>query len=485
MSLEEIRKIRLDKLETVKKAGFNPYPAATSRTHSAAQAVAAFSELSQANQKIVLVGRVRSLREHGGSTFAHVEDGTGLIQIYFKKDELGEERYKFFLENFDVGDFIEAVGVLFQTKKGEITLRVSDFKMLAKSLLPLPEKWHGLTDVEERLRKRYLDLIMAPEIRELFVKKNIFWQSFRNYLLERGFMEVDTPALETVPGGADAEPFVTRYNALDMDVYLRISLELPLKKLIVGGFEKVFEIGKIFRNEGISAEHLQDYLQLEFYWAYADYETLMEFVEAMYKKMIQDVTGGLATAFKGQTIDWSGKWPRVDYFELANRELGIDLEKQSRDELFALAQKHNLNPEPHLGWGRLVDLIFKKQIRHKLVQPIFLMNPPVEIEPLAKRLENNPRKVQRVQVVACGTELGKGFSELNDPIDQRERFEEQMKLREQGDKEAQRLDEDFLVALEYGMPPTAGFGVSERLFAVLMDKPVRETVFFPAMKPKT
>lgn len=485
MPLEEIRKIRLDKLEAVKKAGFNPYPAATSRTHSAAQAAADFLNLSEKNQKIVLAGRVRSLREHGGSTFAHIEDGTGLIQIYFKKDELGEERYKFFLENFDVGDFIEAGGVLFQTKKGEITLRILDFKMLAKSLLPLPEKWHGLTDIEERLRKRYLDLIMTPETRELFVKKNAFWQSLRNYLLERGFMEVDTPALETVPGGADAEPFVTHYNALDMDVYLRISLELPLKKLIVGGFEKVFEIGKIFRNEGISAEHLQDYLQLEFYWAYADYETLMEFVEAMYKKMIQDVTGGLITTFKGQTIDWGGKWPKTDYFELANRELGIELEKQSRDELFALAQKYNLNPEPHLGWGRLIDLIFKKQIRHKLVQPIFLINPPVEIEPLAKRLEDNPRKVQRMQVVACGTELGKGFSELNDPIDQRERFEEQMKLRDQGDKEAQRLDEDFLTALEYGMPPTAGFGVSERLFAVLMDKPVRETVFFPAMKPKT
>lgn len=483
--LDEIKKIRLEKLEAIKKAGFNPYPAKTSRTHSAARALADFSSISEPLKKIVLAGRLRSFRQHGGSTFAHLEDGSGSIQLYFKKDKVGADRYAFFLENFDIGDFIEASGVLFKTKKEEITLEVEDFRMLAKSLLPLPEKWHGLTDPEERLRKRYLDLIMGPEVRKTFIKKGVFWKSLRSVLHEHDFLEVDTPALESVPGGADAEPFVTHYNALDQDVYLRISLELPLKKLIVGGFEKVFEIGKIFRNEGISAEHLQDYLQLEFYWAYADYETLMEFVEEMYKRMIREVTGGLTTTFKGQTIEWGGAWPRLDYFELFKKEIGVDLETQSRDDLFALAQRTDLAPEPHLGWGRLVDLIFKKQIRPKLIQPVFLVNPPVEIEPLAKRLEENSSKAQRVQVVACGTELGKGFSELNDPNDQRERFEEQVKLREQGDKEAQRLDEDFLTALEYGMPPCAGFGLSERLFAVLMDKPVRETVFFPAMKPKT
>lgn len=482
--LDEIREARLKKLENIKSAGFDPYPASTSRTHKIAGALANFSVLSESGKKIVIAGRIRSIREHGGSTFCDIEDGSDRIQIYFKKDELGEEKYKFFIENFDIGDFIEAGGILFKTKKEESTLRIENFKILTKSLLPLPEKWHGLTDIEERLRKRYLDLIMDEETKKIFIKKSIFWKSLRDYLYANDFLEVDTPALELVPGGADAEPFITRYNALDQDVYLRISLELPLKKMIVGGFEKIFEIGKIFRNEGISPEHLQDYLQLEFYWAYADYEMLMNFVEDMYKTMIKNVTGGMMTIFDGQEIDWGKKWPRIDYFELIKNELGVDLENENRDNLFILAEKLNLRPEAHLGRGRLIDLIYKKKARPKLIQPSFLINPPIDIEPLAKRLMGDERKVQRMQVLACGTELGKGFSELNDPIDQRERFEEQMNLRDAGDKEAQRLDEDFLTALEYGMPPTAGFGLSERLFAVLMNKSVRETVVFPPMKKK-
>ncbi|MEK7498650.1 MAG: amino acid--tRNA ligase-related protein, partial [Patescibacteria group bacterium] len=286
------------------------------------------------------------------------------------------------------------------------------------------------------------------------------------------------------PGGADAEPFVTHHNALDTDFYLRISPELSLKRLLVGGFEKVFEIGRIFRNEGIDAEHLQDYTQLEFYWAYSNYEELMEYVEKMYKKVIEATTGSLVTHWRDHEIQWGGVWPKIEYFKIFKEKTGLDLDVATEEDLKKKAQGEGIRLEDHVGRGRLIDLIFKKLIRPHLIQPIFLIDPPVDIEPLAKRRPGHPHQVERMQVVACGTELGKGFSESNDPVDQRLRFEEQMKLREMGDKEAQYLDDDFVEALEYGMPPAAGFGVSERLFAILMDKPVRETVFFPLMRRK-
>jgi len=317
----------------------------------------------------------------------------------------------------------------------------------------------------------------------MFIKKSKFWSIFRRQLESAEFLEVETPVLESTPGGADAEPFATHHNALGEDLYLRISLEIALKKLIVGGYEKVFELGRVFRNEGIDAEHLQDYTALEFYWAYASYEDLMKFVESLYKKVIKATSGSLVTSYRGQKISWSKKWPKVDYYSIFKERIGLDLDKASEKDLFDKAAKEGLDPDRSLGRGRLIDMLFKK-VRHTLVQPCFLVNPPVEIEPLAKRISNEPGKVARFQIVAGGTELGKGFSEANDPLDQRARFEEQMKLREQGDKEAQRLDEDFLEALEYGMPPTAGFGVSERLFSVLMDKPIRETVFLPLMREK-
>jgi lysyl-tRNA synthetase class 2 len=297
-------------------------------------------------------------------------------------------------------------------------------------------------------------------------------------------MEVEGGVLESVPGGAEAEPFITHHNVLDTDFYLRISLELPLKKLIVGGYEKVFEIGRVFRNEGIDREHLQDYTTLEFYWAWHDYNDLMAFTEKMLKKVIKKTTGTLVTTNQGRKIYWSKKWPKVDYVKAFKKANNIDPLTATVEELHAKAHELGIKPEKNAGIGRLVDLIYKKTVRPNLIQPCFLINPPVFIEPLAKRSPKDTRVVERMQIVAAGTELGKGFSELNDPLDQRARFEEQMKLREAGDKEAQQLDEDFLTALEYGMPPTAGFGVSERLFSVLMDKPVRETVFFPLMKPK-
>ncbi|MFA6365534.1 MAG: amino acid--tRNA ligase-related protein, partial [Candidatus Paceibacterota bacterium] len=359
---------------------------------------------------------------------------------------------------------------------------VKQFRIITKSLRPIPSEWYGIEDEELKLRKRYLDLLTHPETRDIFVKKEIFWSTIRDFLREKSFHEVETPVLEPVPGGAEAEPFVTHHNALDTDFFLRISLELPLKKLLVGGFEKVFEMGRIFRNEGIDREHLQDYTQMECYWAYADYKDMMAFVEEMYKKAITNIFGKLETSYMGTIIDWSAKWPTVDYYEIFESETGVDLKTATVVELLTKAKELHCDADKNAGRGRLIDLIYKKAVRPKLQQPCFLIDPPVDIEPLAKRLDRDANRVARFQVIAGGTELGKGFSELNDPIDQRSRFEEQMKLREAGDKEAQRIDEDFIEALEYGMPPAAGFGVSERLFAVLMDKPVRETVIFPLMR---
>ncbi|MBI4085152.1 MAG: lysine--tRNA ligase [Candidatus Liptonbacteria bacterium] len=480
--LDDIIQERLKKLSRLKKAGVNPYPSSVKRTISIGETRNKFKALEKAGKKICVAGRVTGLRDQGNLIFADITDESGKIQAIIKKDAL--KNFELFKETLDRGDFLSVGGTVFKTKKGEESIEAKELWFAAKSLRPLPSQWYGLEETETRLRKRYIDIILDPETKVMFRKKSVFWQSFRDFLLKEKFLELETPALEALPGGAEAEPFKTRHNALDTDFYLRISLELPLKKLLVAGYEKVFEIGRVFRNEGIDREHLQDYTQLEFYWAYRDYNDLIDFVEKMYKAVVKKTTGGLKTSHQGKTIDWTKKWPKIEYvkaFEKANK---INPISASRDELFKKAVSLGLGPEKHLGKGRLIDLIFKKTVRPTLIQPCFLINQPVEVAPLAKRSEKNPALVERIQVIACGTELGNGFSELNDPLDQRARFEEQMKLRAAGDKEAQFLDEDFLEALEYGMPPAAGFGLSERLFAVLMDKPVRETVIFPLMRPK-
>lgn len=480
-SPEELRAVRLKKIEELKRLGIDPYPAKARRDMTIHKALEDFSTLSKSQKPLTLVGRLHSRRGHGKIFFVDLMDETGKLQLVVKYDAVGEKRFDVFERLIDSGDFMQVTGRLFSTEKGEKSLALDEYVLLTKSLLPLPDDWYGLEDPETKLRKRYLDLALHPEVREVFRKKSKFWQTLREFLLARDFLEVETPVLENVPGGADAEPFVTRHNALDRDFYLRISLELALKRLLVGGFERVFEIGRIFRNEGIDTEHLQDYTQLEFYWAYADYNDMMQLVHDMYQEVIQKVTGGLKTSHGEETINWEGSWPAVKYFDLLSREWGIDAENATPKDLYALGKKMEVKLEPGLGRGRLLDQLYKKTIRPKLIQPQFLILPPVDIEPLAKRDDVDSQLVQRFQVIAAGSELGKGFSELNDPMDQRARFEEQMKLRAQGDKEAQRLDEDFVEALEYGMPPTAGFGISERLFAVLMDKPVRELVFFPPM----
>ncbi len=477
--LDEIIEERRKKLEEYKKTG-DPYPAKVRRDMGLVELGARFDELLTAGNAVCVAGRVSAWRDQGKIVFLDIKDESGKFQVVLNDAECKDLARA--QATTDIGDFVEACGTLFKTKRGEPSVLAREFRIVAKSMRPIPSEWYGIEDAELKLRKRYLDLLLNPEVRDLFVKKNIFWSTVRNALVSHGFREVDTPVLEPVPGGADAEPFITHHNALDTDYYLRISLELPLKRLLVGGFEKVFEIGRIFRNEGIDREHLQDYTQMECYWAYADYHDMMGFVEKMYKNIIRNIFGKLETTHGGVTLDWSGPWKTVDYYDAFKKETGLDLTNTTRDELAKYANALKLEVEKGLGRGRLIDLIYKKTVRPKLQQPCFLVDPPVDIEPLAKRTERDPNRVARFQVVAAGTELGKGFSELNDPRDQRARFEEQMALRDAGDKEAQRIDEDFLEALEYGMPPAAGFGLSERLFAVLMDKPVREAVLFPLMR---
>ncbi len=481
--LDDIIRERLKKLEALKSAGIDPYPASAHRTHEIGDVIAKFDELAASGEKVSVAGRIMSVRDQGKIIFADIAGESGKIQAVLKDETT--ENFDLWQSTLDIGDFISVSGLVFATKRGEKSIEAEGIQMLSKSVLPLPDKFAGIEDDEIRLRQRYLELAVDVEVREMFRKKSVFWQSMREFMLAEKFLEVETPVLEPIPGGAEAEPFITKHNALDTDFYLRISPELNLKRLMVGGFEKVFEIGRIFRNEGIDAEHLQDYTQMELYWAYQDYKGLMVFLEKMIKHVVRATFGTHVITRKGQEVDWAKPWLTYDYYELFEQYAGLDLTVATCEDLLKRGKLLKLDQiDGRTGRGRLIDLIYKKLVRPKLVAPGFLVNPPVDIEPLAKRLPEDPGRVERFQIVAYGTELGKGFSELNDPADQEARFTEQAKLREAGDKEAQMFDESYVRALKYGMPPTAGFGMSERFFAVLMDKPVRETVFFPLMRPK-
>lgn len=477
---------RLQKLAEIKAAGINPYPAHTDRTHNVAQVLEGFDNFQKSEEKIILAGRLMSQRGHGNLNFGHLRDGSGeQIQIAVSKKAVGDESYKRFVSLLDMGDFIEVSGTCFLTHKGERSLMVTEWKFLTKALLPLPEKWHGLKDEEEILRKRYLDILINPEIRALFEKKSRFWNAMRSFLLERGFLEVETPILENTTGGADAKPFVTHHNALDIDVFLRISCgELWQKKLMVAGYEKTFEIGRQFRNEGMDAEHAQDYTQMEFYWGYADYHQGMDLVKAMYRHVAQEAFGTLKFNIKGFEVDLGQEWETYDYMSLIKEKTGTDVLTAKVDEIESKLRELKIDYDRKgFNWARGVDNLWK-YCRKQIAGPGFLINVPVAISPLAKRLEANSELTQRFQVIIAGSELGNGYSELNDPVDQAERFTAQQKMREAGDEEAQMYDNDFVEALEHGMPPTCGFGVSERLFSFLADHTIRECQIFPLMRPK-
>lgn len=450
MSIFNIRKNRLKKLQAIREVGLNPYPIRSMRTHSIGELLVNFEKLEKIGKEIIAVGRIRSIRVHGGLTFLHFEDWSGKIQAYFKRDELGPKSYNFFLDNFDVGDFIEINGILFKTKTGEKTIKVSKFRMLAKSLLPLPEKWYGLKDVEERFRKRYLDLIMNEEVKKKFLMRTLIVKELRNFLNKNNFLEVETPILQLLPGGALARPFKTYLNALKLDLYLRVAPELYLKRLLVGGFEKIYEIGRCFRNEGIDAYHNPDFTMLELYWTYQDRDGLMKFVENLFKNLLEKIKNTLQITYQGQKINFKTPWKKVKFNDLVPSET----KKEKRDEIFKEACK-------------------------KIIQPTFVIDHPVEMSVLAKAKEEDPTKAERFQLIVAGIELINGFSELNDPIEQRKRFE-LTKLA------PERKDEDFLEALEYGMPPAAGLGLGiDRLVALLTDShSLREIILFPTMRPR-
>ncbi len=483
---EDILSTKLEKLEKITTACGTAYPDTVTRTHTNSEVLEQFEALSGTDIQVSVVGRIKSLRVMGKIAFCHLEDGTGKMQAFFSLEGSGEESFQLFKSVVDLGDFIGVTGTVFLTKQNEKSVRVERWQMLTKSLRPIPTEFYGLKDEEELLRRRYLDLLMNEETRELFVKKNAFWQTVRRVLSEKQFLEVQTPVLEHIPGGAEAEPFITHHNALDQDFYLRISLELALKRLLVGGYERVFEIGRVFRNEGIDREHLQEFDHMEFYAAYMNMEQGMELVERLYKDIVRAVVGDrMMTEHEGETINWDVTFPRVDYFIEFQKETGIDLAGEvSVTDLQKKADELHIKYEKNYGKGRMIDTLYKKTVRQKLIQPCFLVGHPIEVSPLAKTDPKNPRRTLRFQPIAGRSELGNGFAELNDAIDQRARFEEQMKLRDAGDKEGMMLDEDFIQALEYGMPPACGFGMSERLFAILMNRSIRETVIFPPLKTK-
>lgn len=485
-NIEELRSERLKKLKNLRSAGIWPYPGETKRTHAIGAVFSDWDELEKSQKEIVIAGRLRSLRGHGGMLFGDLQDGTGKIQILLKKDALGEKSHQFFIDSFDVGDFAEIRGAALTTKRGEKTVLAADYKMMAKSLRPLPDKWHGLQDTEERYRKRYLDLIFNDEIRQKFIIRGEAVKVIRRFLDERGFLEVETPVLQTIYGGAAAKPFRTHINAFDMDVFLRISPELFLKRLLAGGFEKVYEIGRCFRNEGVDRQHNPDFTMLEFYWAWANYKDLMKMTEEMIGEILNGILKTEKVNYQGREIDFSLPWPRVEFAELLKKHAKVDYWELNRDALAKKAGQLGVEIAKGAGKAEIADEIYKKYCRPKIINPTFLIHYPAECKPLAKRLRADSPMLANFQLVINGFEIVNAFSEQNDPLEQAARFKEQEEMFKQGFEEAQRTDMDFIEALEHGVPPAAGFGMGiDRLAALLTDSnALREIILFPLMKPR-
>ncbi|MEK7081258.1 MAG: lysine--tRNA ligase [Patescibacteria group bacterium] len=482
-SIDEIRDTRIKKLQLLREGGMNPYPAESKREISLQDAVDDFDNLEKNKETKWIAGRVMSIRGQGAIVFITLNDGTAYFQGLLKKDVIGNEKFDFFNEVVDIGDFVEIQGTFFKTNRGEKTVEMKDWHMLSKSLRPLPEKWHGLQDVEERFRKRYLDILMNPEIKDLFKKKAKFWDATRNFLRKENFLEVETPTIEITTGGAEARPFKTHHNDFDIDVYMRISVgELWQKRLLAAGFPRVFEIGRIYRNEGSSPEHTQEFTNLEFYAGYMDYIEGMEFTEKMIKEVVKETLGTLQFETHGHKIDLFPKWERIAYADTIKKILNIDVLSATEKEMMKKLDELEMKYEG-TNLERLTDSLWK-HCRKQIVGPAWLIDVPKLVSPLSKTKPENPLLTERVQLILAGAEMTNGFSELNDPIDQGERFEVQRKLIEAGDNEAMMPDDEFVEMLEHGMPPAFGFAYGERLFAFLVDKPIRETQLFPLMRPK-
>jgi lysyl-tRNA synthetase class 2 len=480
--LERVTAQRLESLNRLRARGINPYPHSYRPSHSAAEAIALF-EQGKSSGAISLAGRIVARRKMGKITFFDVRDGSGKIQLSFRQDNLGQQRYES-LQEIDIGDIVGAKGELFRTRAGETSLDASDFTMLCKSLRPLPEKWHGLVDVEKRYRQRYLDLISNQGAREIFVMRSRIITAIRSFLDRRAFMEVETPVFQAQAGGALASPFTTHHHALDEGLYLRIALELHLKRLIIGGFERVYEIGRAFRNEGVSVKHNPEFTLLECYQSYGDYDDMMNLVEEMVSNVAHEVLGDTRIQVDGITIDLAPPWQRLDLRQAIRDGCGIDFENHpDTTSLRSRMEEMGMEVDPAKGRGRLVDELISTFVEPKLIEPTFLLDYPVEMSPLAKRKRDNDRLVERFEAFVNGMEIANAFTELNDPLEQRERFRQQLQER---DEEAEVADEDFLEALEYGMPPTAGLGMGiDRLVMLLTGQSsIREVILFPQLKTK-
>jgi len=487
-ALSDLEKQRLTKLERIRQRGIDPYPPRVRRTHTNQEAIAAFEKAGEDDELTVsVVGRLMSMRVMGRSTFAHIADGSGRLQIYLRRDDLGAEDYEFFKRDFDLGDIIGVTGTLFRTRTGEITVRAQSFEMLAKSLHPLPEKWHGLKDVETRYRQRYADLIANEDVRQVFITRARIVNALRRFLDARGFLEVETPILQPIYGGAAARPFVTYHNQLHQNLYLRISFELYLKRLIVGGYERVYEIGRDFRNEGVSYKHNPEFTQLEFYWAYADYNDLMDMTEEMIATVAQEVLGTTRITYQGHEIELAPPWRRITLRQAILEATGIDYEDYpDAESLYHAIREYGGAAEPKATRGKLIDPTLTNYVEDNLIQPTFLYDYPVEVSPLAKKKPDDPTHVERFEFFIGGMEMGNAFTELNDPLDQEQRFLEQGRAYAAGDEEAHPMDEDFLLALRYGMPPTAGWGMGvDRLTMLLTDQSsIRDVILFPHLRSK-
>jgi len=482
---EKLRAVRIEKMERLREGGANPYPYRFDQTDFVAGVVEREAELVESEASVNLAGRAMSVRGHGKTMFGHLEDSTGRLQFYVKRDDLGEDAYKLF-KLVEVGDIIGISGKLFRTRTEELTVHVERFEVLSKALRPLPEKWHGLTDKEIRYRQRYVDLIMNADVRDVFVKRSRLVEVMRQFLIGRRFLEVETPVLQPLYGGAAARPFTTHHNALDIDLFLRIADELYLKRLLVGGIDRVFEFSKDFRNEGIDRSHNPEFTMMECYAAYLDYVDFMEMVEEMMREIAMAFSPDGKITYQGNEIDFTKPWKRITFFDSIKEHTGVDFRGMPETDVAAQAKRLGVELEDDTPLSRALDEIFGERVEPHLIEPTFIYDYPKELSPLAKDHRSEEGLVERFEPFIGGFEVGNAFSELNDPIEQRRRFEQQMAFRERGDDEAHVLDEDYIRALEYGMPPAAGLGIGvDRLTMVFTDSAsIRDVIFFPQMRPE-
>lgn len=484
LDLNDQMLVRREKMAELRALGIDPFGSKFVSTCTSQKIIDDFAALE--NQAVAVVGRIMSIRGHGKVSFAHLQDGEGQIQIYIRLDDIGEAQFEIF-SKVDIGDIIGVNGTVFKTKRGEISVSAQAITFLTKSLRPLPEKWHGLKDVELRYRQRYVDLIVNPEVKRVFELRSKIIRGIRRYLDDLGFLEVETPTMHAIAGGAAARPFITHHNALDLQLYMRIALELHLKRLIVGGMDKVYEIGRVFRNEGISIKHNPEFTMLELYQAYADYQDMMSITENMIAHIAQEVLGTTQISYQGQPIDLTPPWNRLTMIGAVEKYTGIDFNLiQTDEEARAKAHEIGVHVEKEMTKGNVINVVFEERVENHLIQPTFITDYPIEISPLAKRRLDDPQLTYRFEAFVVCRELANAFSELNDPIDQMERFTEQTSMRTAGDDEAHMMDDDFVRALEHGMPPTGGLGIGvDRLIMLLTDAPsIRDVILFPTLRPR-